>query len=329
MPEILSREEGRLKVPNVFPPDGLAIEARNLTKRYEKLVAVDHVSFEVRTGEIFGFLGPNGAGKTTTVRMLTGVIRADEGQATILGYKAGSLEAKQVTGVVPEMANAYNDLSGWNNLMLMAELYDVPARTAQEKGTKLLQELGLSERKDGLVKGYSKGMKQRLILAMALISDPELLFLDEPTSGLDVQSARLIKSLIQALNAGGKTIFLTTHDMDEANQLCDRVAVINKGRIVAIDAPERLRMATSGRHSVEVSFAENINPETLAKLPGVNDVQKLGDKYRIYTESPGELVVGLVNHSCMVGLKIVSLNILAPSLEDAFVALTEKEGRHA
>jgi ABC-2 type transport system ATP-binding protein len=329
VPGILSKEEGRLNVLDVFPPDGLAIEVRNLTKRYEKLVAVDHVSFEVRTREIFGFLGPNGAGKTTTVRMLTGVIRADEGQATILGYKVGSLEAKQVTGVVPEMANAYNDLSGWNNLMLMAELYDVPARTAQDKGTKLLQELGLFERKDSLVKGYSKGMKQRLILAMALISDPEILFLDEPTSGLDVQSARLIKSLIQALNAGGKTIFLTTHDMDEANQLCDRVAVINKGKIVAIDAPERLRMATSGRHSVEVSFTENINPETLAQLPGVNEVRKVGDKYRLYTESPGELVVGLVDYSRTIRLKIVSLNILAPSLEDAFVALTEKEGKHA
>jgi len=243
------------------------IEVVGLTKRYEKILAVDRVSFEVRAREIFGFLGPNGAGKTTTVRMLTGVIRADEGQATILGHKAGSLKAKQVTGVVPEMANAYNDLSGWDNLMLMAELYDVPVRIAREKGNKLLQELGLFERKEGLVKGYSKGMKQRLILAMALISDPEILFLDEPTSGLDVQSARLIKSLIQALNDKGKTIFLTTHDMDEANQLCNRVAIINKGRIVAVDAPERLKMATSSLHSVEVSFDGAVNIESLQGLP--------------------------------------------------------------
>ena len=303
------------------------IEVVGLTKRYEKVVAVDHVSFEVRTGEIFGFLGPNGAGKTTTVRILTGVIRADEGQARILGHKAGSLEAKQVTGVVPEMANAYNDLSGWNNLMLMAELYDVPIRTAQEKGTRLLKELGLLERKDGLVKGYSKGMKQRLILAMALISDPEILFLDEPTSGLDVQSARLIKSLIQALNDEGKTVFLTTHDMDEANQLCNRVAIINKGKIVAVDAPEKLKMATSSLHSVEVSFDGMVSIESLRGLPGVSMVKKVGDKFKLYTAQPGQLVTTLVTYSGSSRLKIVSLNTLTPSLEDAFVALVDKGAR--
>ena len=304
-----------------------AIKVTNLTKRYGQILAVDHIGFEVKKGEIFGFLGPNGAGKTTTVRMLTGVIKADEGQATILGYKAGSLEAKQVTGVVPEMANAYNDLSGWNNLMLMAELYDVVARTAQEKGTKLLQELGLFERKDSLVKGYSKGMKQRLILGMALISDPEILFLDEPTSGLDVQSARLIKSLIQSLNNGGKTIFLTTHDMDEANQLCNRVAIINQGRIVAVDAPEKLKMATSSLHSVEVSFDGTVNIELLEGLPGVSTVKKVGDKFKLYTADPGQLVTTLVTYSSSNGLKIVSLNTLTPSLEDAFVALVDKGAR--
>lgn len=300
-----------------------------MTKYYGELLAVDHISFTVRRRELFGFLGPNGAGKTTTVRMLTGVIKADEGGASISGYRAGSLKAKQVAGVVPEIANAYADLSGWNNLMLMSELYGIPASEARQRGASLLQDMGLFPRKNEPVKAYSKGMKQRLILCMALVSDPEVLFLDEPTSGLDVQSARLIKDLLHSLNARGKTIFLTTHDMDEANQLCDRVAIINKGRIVAIDAPEKLRMATSGRHSVEVSFNDTVDPERLARLPGVNTVQKIGDKYRLYTQNPGNLVVELVHHSCTVGLKIVSLNVLAPSLEDAFVALTEKEAEHA
>jgi ABC-2 type transport system ATP-binding protein len=309
--------------------NNLAVEVHGLTKCYGELLAVDHVSFEVRKGEIFGFLGPNGAGKTTTVRMLTGVIKPDDGDALIMRHRVGSLQAKQVAGVVPEMANAYADLSGWDNLMLMAELYGVPPTRARERNESLLQALGLLERKDSLVKTYSKGMKQRLILCMALVSDPEVLFLDEPTSGLDVQSARLIKSILRSLNATGKTIFLTTHDMDEANQLCDRVAIINKGRIVAIDAPERLRMATSGRHSVEVSFSDTVSPEGLARLPGVNAIERTGDKYRLFTDNPGDLVVTLVNHSCAVGLKIVSLNILAPSLEDAFVALTEKDAEHA
>jgi len=314
-------------VPDRGQTDGPAVEVRNLTKRYGQLVAVDGISFEVRRGELFGFLGPNGAGKTTTARVLTGVIKADAGAALVMGAKAGSLKAKQTAGVVPEMANAYTDLSGWDNLMLMAELYGVPPARARERGGGLLEALGLLERKDSLVKTYSKGMKQRLILCMALVSDPEVLFLDEPTSGLDVQSARMIKDLLRSLNAGGKTIFLTTHDMDEANQLCDRVAIINEGKIVAIDAPERLRMATSGRQSVEVSFNDSVSPESLASLAGVNTVQKVGDKYRLYTDNPGDLVVAVVNHSCAAGLKIVSLNILAPSLEDAFVTLTEKEAR--
>lgn len=309
--------------------NNVAIQVVNLTKRYGELLAVDHISFTVRKAEFFGFLGPNGAGKTTTLRMLTGVIKADEGSASILEYKAGSLKAKQVTGVVPEMANAYADLSGWDNLILMAELYGIPSSIARERGTSLMQETGLYPRKNSLVKTYSKGMKQRLILCLALISDPEVLFLDEPTSGLDVQSARLIKDLLQSLNARGKTLFLTTHDMEEANQLCDRVAIINEGKIVAIDAPEKLRMAMSGMHSVEVSFDNVVSPEVLANIPGVNTVKKLGDKWRLYTTNPGELVVSLINYSSSNSLKIISLNTLSPSLEDAFMALTEKKGKDA
>jgi len=306
---------------------GDAIEVRNLTKRYNGLLAVDGISFEVKRGEFFGFLGPNGAGKTTTVRMLTGIIRTDGGSALLMGRPAGSIRAKQLSGIVPEMANAYIDLSGWDNLMLMAELYGVPPQEGRQRASNCLQALGLFERKDSLVKGYSKGMKQRLILCMALISNPELLFLDEPTSGLDVQSARLIKDLLRSLNADGKTIFLTTHDMDEANELCDRVAIINQGKLVAIDAPEKLKTATSSLHSVEVSFGSAVPLETLEKLPGVNSAKKLGDKYRFYTASPGDLVTSLVNYCCSCGLKIVSLSTLTPSLEDAFVALTEKGGK--
>jgi len=309
--------------------NGIAIQVVNLTKHYGELLAVDHIGFTVRKGEFFGFLGPNGAGKTTTLRMLTGVIRADEGIASILEYKAGSLKAKQVTGVVPEMANAYGDLSGWDNLMLMAELYGIPASLARERSTSLMQEIGLYHRKDSLVKTYSKGMKQRLTLCLALISDPEVLFLDEPTSGLDVQSARMIKDMLQGLNARGKTIFLTTHDMEEANQLCDRVAIINEGKLVAVDAPEKLRMAVSGMHSVEVSFDNIVNPQALANIPGVNTVKKLGDKWRLYTTDPGELVASLTNYSTSNGLKIISLNTLSPSLEDAFMALTEKREKDA
>jgi len=309
--------------------NNLAVGVQYLTKRFGQVVAVDNISFGIARGEFFGFLGPNGAGKTTTVRILTGVIKADAGTALVMDFRAGSLNAKQVTGVVPEMANAYADLSGWGNLMLMARLYGVSSSEAKERSERLLESLGLLERKDSLVKTYSKGMKQRLILCMALISDPEVLFLDEPTTGLDVQSARLIRDMLRRLNANGKTIFLTTHDMDEANQLCDRVAIINRGKIVAIDAPEKLRMATRGMHSVEVRFTNTVSPEVLAQLPGVNAVRGSGDKYRLYTDAPGDLAVSLVNYSSLAGIKIVSLNTLAPSLEDAFVALTEEAVKDA
>lgn len=315
-------------MPDALLVDSEAIAVYNLSKRYGTVTAVNNISFSVREGEFFGFLGPNGAGKTTTVRILTGVIDADGGVALIRGSRAGSITAKQMAGVVPEMANAYIDFSGWNNLMLMADLYGVASGQAQERSQTLLKSLGLFDRKDSLVKTYSKGMKQRLILAMALVSDPDVLFLDEPTSGLDVQSTRLIKDMLRSLNATGKTIFLTTHDMDEANQLCDRVAIINKGRIVAIDAPEKLRTATRGRNSVEVSFSSSVSPGNLAQLPGVKEFEKVGDKYRLYTHNPSELVITLVNYSSAAGLKIVTLNTLAPSLEDAFVALTGMEAGH-
>jgi ABC-2 type transport system ATP-binding protein len=168
-------------------------------------------------------------------------------------------------------------------------------------------------------------MKQRLILCMSLISDPQVLFLDEPTSGLDVQSARLINELLRSLNAKGKTIFLTTHDMEEANQLCNRVAIISQGKLVAIDAPEKLKMETSGLHSPEVSFGGIAEYESLGKLPGVSKVKKIGDKFKLYTADPGQLVPILANYSSSKGLKIISLSTLSPSLEDAFVALVGKE----
>lgn len=185
-------------MPDVPSVDSEAITVRNITKRYGTVNAVNNISFAVRQGEFFGFLGPNGAGKTTTVRMLTGVIEADDGVALIKGSRAGSLKAKQMAGVVPETANAYIDFSGWDNLMLMSNLYGVAFVQAKERGRVLLKSLGLFDRKDSLVKTYSKGMRQRLILGMALVSDPEVLFLDEPTSGLDVQSTRLIKEMFAA-----------------------------------------------------------------------------------------------------------------------------------
>lgn len=300
-----------------------AVEVSNLAKHYGDILAVDHISFEVKKGEIFGFLGPNGAGKTTTIRMLTGIIKPDKGTASILGYQVlrEGLKARQVTGVVPEMANAYIDLSALGNLTLMGELYGVPKKQRQKTSAKLLKKVRLYDRRNSLVRGFSRGTKQRLLLCMALVSEPQILFLDEPTAGLDVESQQLIKDMICEINRKGTTVFLTTHNMEEANQLCDRIAIINHGRIAAIDSPEKLRMQSSGLNSVGVSFEESVRADELTKIEGVREVKKTGDKMRLYTDQPSIVLERLVDFARSRGLKIVTLNTLGPTLEDVFLKL--------
>jgi len=302
------------------------IHASDLTKIFGKSIAVDHISFDVQKGEIFGFLGPNGAGKTTTTRMLTGVIPPDAGTATILGHDIRSepVQAKQRFGVVPETSNAYTDLTAWQNLMLMGELYGLPRARAEQRSSDLLGMVGLLERKDQKVQAYSKGMKQRLILAMALIHEPELLFLDEPTSGLDVQSTQMILSLLRDLNKQGTTIFLTTHNMEEANRLCHRVGIIRAGKIVAIDAPEKLKTAIDRVHKIEVSFDREVPGDALAGLAGVMGVNRTGDKWQITTDNRDAAIHSLATFSQQNGAAIVTLNTLAPSLDDAFLRLTQE-----
>jgi len=301
------------------------IQALNLTKVFDKSIAVDHISFEVQKGEIFGFLGPNGAGKTTTTRMLTGVIPPDEGTATILGHdiRSAPVMAKQGFGVVPETSNAYTDLSAWQNLMLMGELYGLPRARAGQRSSELLGMVGLLERKDQKVQAYSKGMKQRLILAMALIHEPVLLFLDEPTSGLDVQSTQMILALLRDLNDKGTTIFLTTHNMEEANRLCHRVGIIRAGTMAAIDAPEKLKTAIDRVHKIEVSFDREVPADALAGLAGVTSADRTGDKWQITAENRDAVIRSLVEFSRQQGATIVTLNTLAPSLDEAFLRLTK------
>ncbi|HDQ06686.1 MAG TPA: ATP-binding cassette domain-containing protein [Candidatus Bathyarchaeota archaeon] len=303
-----------------------AVEVTNLTKHFNGLVAVNNISFEVKNSELFGFLGPNGAGKTTTIRMLTGVIKPDKGSASIFGYdvvKQG-LKARQLMGIVPEMSNAYVDLSAWNNLMLVGGLYGVNKNQRTERATSLLKKFDLYERRNQLVKGFSKGMKQKLLLCMALISDPQILFLDEPTSGLDVESQRLIKDMVREFNANGTTVFLTTHNMEEANQLCDRVAIINRGKIAEIDSPEKVRQQSCGLQTIEISFDNPVNAEDLLKLPSVNGANKMGDKLRLCVDDTGAAIDALVDYARSKKLNIISLNTLAPSLEDVFLQLVKE-----
>ena len=301
------------------------IEAKGLTRKFGDLVAVDHVGFEVHEGEIFGFLGPNGAGKTTTVRMLTGVIDPTGGTATIQGHDIHKepLLSRAHTAVVPEEANVYADLSVWQNLMLMAELYAVARVRRLQEAERLLDALGLAERKNQKARALSKGLRQRLMLCAALVTGPEILFLDEPTSGLDVQSARLIRQIVSDLNRSGLTVFLTTHNMSEADEMCSRVAIIDKGCIAAIDTPERLRSAISSRQYVEVRFA-GAAPEIdeLVSLNGVSQVDGEDRAFRLYTKLPGQVVTEVVRLADKKGLEITDLSNRQPSLEDVFLYFT-------
>jgi len=308
------------------------IDVRRLTRRFGDLTAVDHVDFEVSEGEVFGFLGPNGAGKTTTVRMLTGVIDPTEGTATVRGHdiRRESLAAREHLGIVPEEANVYLDLSVWRNVMLMAELHAVPRQRRMAEGARLLALLGLGDRKKQKARALSKGLRQRLMLCTALVSGPEILFLDEPTSGLDVQSARLIRQIVRDLNRDGLTVFLTTHNMAEAEEMCDRVAIIERGKIVAIDTPDQLRDLVRSSQYVEVSFEAGAPSEDdLKALTGVARVVSEGDRLLLYTQQPGPTAVALAGLADRQGLEVRGLSTCKPSLEDVFLYLTERGSEEA
>ena len=294
-----------------------AIEAVDLTKYYDGLLAVNHINFEVKKGEIFGFLGPNGAGKTTTIRMLIGLTKPSGGTAKIFGHdvQTDTFAAKRNIGIVPEISNVYDDLSAWENMMFTGELYQVSKSDREKRARELLDLFGLYGRRKGKIKGFSKGMKRRLTIAMSLINDPQLLFLDEPTSGLDVQSVLMIKDVVRELNQKGVTIFLTTHNIEEANVTCDRVAIIHKGSIAAIDTPENLKKTIQSVQSIEVAF-ERSSPEMMKELQGiplVNEVRKEGDKFRLYTENPSGVLSNLLEYSKMKNIEPLSLNTLGPS----------------
>jgi ABC-2 type transport system ATP-binding protein len=304
------------------------IQASALTRAFGDRIAVQAVSFDVAPGEIFGFLGPNGAGKSTTARMLTGFIPPTSGQALVSGIDVGQhpSAARRHIGVVPEEANVYADLTVWDNVMLMAELHGIDYATRRARAGKLLDRFELIPRSGQSGRELSKGLRQRLMLCMALVSEPEVLFLDEPTSGLDVASTRLIRDIVLDLNRQrGMTVFLTTHNMDEAEQLCHRVAIINQGRLAAIDTPTALRARVQARRSVEVRFAEAVH-DPVALIPELSGLElaTLAGGFRAYTSDPGPLAQSIASRATAQNLHIDSIATQAPTLEDVFLTITAK-----
>ena len=278
-----------------------AISVRDLTFHYGDLTAVDQISFDVAPGEILGFLGPNGAGKSTTVKLLTGQLRPSAGTATLLGkdiVRQTKAVQKEI-GVSFENSNLYDQMSAIENLTLFARLYSVPNFDARA----LLEKVGLSGREKDRVATYSKGMKQRLMLARALVSNPKILFLDEPTDGLDPVSSKTIHVLIQEAAERGTTVFLTTHDMVEADKLADRVAFINQGQIVALDKPARLKQQY-GKRAVKVEVETAVGDTAIREIP----LDENGSAQALFELMQAE--------------RVVTVHSEEATLEDIFVDIT-------
>jgi ABC-2 type transport system ATP-binding protein len=232
------------------------IETAHLVKKYGEKVAVDDVSLSIRGGEVFGFLGPNGAGKTTTIKMIVGLLQPTSGTARVAGFDVQSqpLEAKAACGYVPDTPNLYAKLSGRELLRFVGDLYEIKRETVEERIAELMRLFDLAEAQDDLIDSYSHGMKQKAALAAALIHDPRVLVLDEPTVGLDPKSARLIKDMLRQLADRGAAVFLSTHILEIAERMCDRIGIINQGRLVAVGTMDELRALGKGERSLEDIF---------------------------------------------------------------------------
>jgi ABC-2 type transport system ATP-binding protein len=300
-----------------------AIEAKNLRKSFGTVTAVDDVSITIPEGEIFGFLGPNGAGKTTTIRMITGVLIPDTGSVRVLGtdVQRDPLTAKLKMGVIPENGTVYSDLTAEQNILLTAKFFGMDRADRENRAGEILAQLGLTERKDEPVRTFSKGMRQRISIACAIVHSPPVLILDEPTTGLDVYSRRLVIDTVRNMNKAGSTILLTTHNIEEANTLCSTISIINKGTIVATGSPEKLKKTFDTSRYIEVSFDQQVQPG-LFSAPGITRAEPWGDKWRIYTDNPDRAVKHLASVAERDHLTIISIATSNPTLEEAFVQLT-------
>ncbi len=300
-----------------------AVEVEGLVKRYGDRVAVDGISFRVEEGEIFGMVGPNGAGKTTTIECLEGLRRPDGGRIRVLGLDPfGQGEAlRRRIGVQLQEAALPPRMKVWEALDLFASFYPQTVPWAP-----LLEELGLAEKRDAYFEKLSGGQKQRLFVALALLPDPDLLFLDELTTGLDPQARRAIWDLIREIRARGKTIFLTTHFMEEAEVLCDRVAILDGGRILALDTPQNLIRRYGGEQRLRVRTDRPFDLGLLAGIPGVERVERLGEAVAVYGPA-GRLVAPVVQALADAGLEVRELRTEQPTLEDVFLALTGRTVR--
>lgn len=303
-----------------------AIIVRDLMKRFGEVEALKGISFSVRTGEVFGLLGPNGAGKSTTINLLIGLARSDSGSKVIGGIDCTTdpRAAQRLIGVVPDESNLYPELDGFDNLCFCGALYGMTKRQRESRASQLLNEFDLLGAAKRRFAGYSKGMKRRLTIAAGMMHSPPILFLDEPTTGLDVQSARQLRELITRLRKQGTTIFLTTHNIAEAESLCDRVAFIVAGRIVKLDRVEALIQPATSHHVMLIAckaLPPNIVAGLNAAIQGLVVSEHEGGTIRIESMTP--VPVGpVVRFLESKGATVTEARRVQPSLEDVFVEAT-------
>lgn len=301
-----------------------AISVQDLTKRYGQVEALRGVSFLVEEGEVFGLLGPNGAGKTTTVEILEGLRTADGGGVSVCGLdpQRDSEALKDKIGAALQSTALPDKLRVIEALQLFASFY----RQRRDPG-ELLKRFGLEDKRNAFYSQLSGGQKQRLALAMALVNDPKVLFFDEPTAGLDPQVRREIYDVIEELRRDKKTILLTTHYIEEAERLCDRVAIVDHGKVIALGSPRELKQRSAGTTRIEVRLAKAEPDGALRGLEGVVDCRLFDGNYVLHSERPPQTIVSLVKYLESQSNELVSLEIAAPTLEDVFIELTGRRLR--
>jgi ABC-2 type transport system ATP-binding protein len=303
------------------------IEVKNLTKKFGEITAVDALNFSVAKGEVFGLLGPNGAGKTTTIRMLCCLISRTSGEARIAGYQIGngadSLAIRKLIGLVPDNIGLYEELSAYENLDYYGKLYECPEAQRKEKIEYFLKMLDLWEKKDQPVSDFSKGMKQKVAIARALIHDPELLFFDEPTANLDPESSRVVRDFILKLKKEGKTIFLNTHNLDEAQRICDRIGIL-KTKLLAVNTPGQLEKTVWG--SKTVIQVEEINDQILAAVRKLKPKDLSVEENRIILAlaDPQQENPDFVQEIVSAGGRIQYVTQLNPGLEETYLKVIEE-----
>ena len=300
------------------------ITVEGLTKRYGSLVAVDGISFAVYPGETFGMLGPNGAGKTTTLEMIEGLRQPDAGRMTFMGLDAvhDRKRVQQRIGVQLQSQALWTELTVEETLKVFQSLFN--KRTPIEH---LLERFSLTEKRKARVKGLSGGQRQRLSIATALVNDPDLVFLDEPTTGLDPQARHGFWDLIREMQREGKTVVVTTHYMEEAEALCDRVAIMDHGRIMALDTPRRLVHAHASESTIEFGHSEGTDHTSLSSLPGVSDIRSEDGTLLLFTNDVSATLNALVRMADETQMPIRSLNVRSATLEDVFITLTGRRLR--